>query len=99
MNNIKLTWKQYTETKDNFVTRWYWRKKYNQTKAELDTITEIMRSDVYKTVLQNIGEPFELKRYKAENKRLRQRINNLRDDYNLLLKDYENLKKEVNKDE
>lgn len=87
----------YMETHDNFVSEWYWRKKYNSLAGELELLKEVMRDDIYKNTIKKITQPMELTRYKRENTRLRTLLSTTREERNSLILENKQLKKELNK--
>lgn len=71
----------------------YWRRKYNTLKGEMDVLLEVMRSDIYDRVIKSLTEPLELKRYKMENERLRNKCKVLTEERNNLYDENKLLKK------
>lgn len=70
MGIIKDLIKQHAEKKDDFVSEWYWRRKYNSLASELEVLKDVMASDIYKKVIKQMVEPMEIKRYKRTIERL-----------------------------
>lgn len=60
----------------------YWRKKYNTVKGELDTLKEAMTEDIFKKIMEKVGEPLENKRLREDNKRLRLKVKELKEERN-----------------
>lgn len=70
MGIIKDLIKQHVEKKDDFISEWYWRRKYNSLESELEVLKDVMASDIYKKVIKQMVEPMEIKRYKRTIERL-----------------------------
>lgn len=75
---------EYANEKDNRITQWYWRKKYNTVCGELELLKEVMSSEVYKAVLDKLGDPLTIKRLNMENTRLRKLLAAAREERNAL---------------
>ena len=84
MGFIKDILKAHADKKDDFLSEWYWRKKYNTVVAELEQLKEVMANDVYNKVINEISKPMEIKRYKRENERLRNKCKVLLEERNSL---------------
>lgn len=93
MGFIKNILKAHADKKDDFISEWYWRRKYNTLQGEMDQLLEVMRSDIYKEVLAKMTKPLELKRYKRENTRLRNKCKVLLEERNSLYDENKVLKK------
>ena len=63
--------KEHSEEYDDLISSWYWRKKYNSLSLEIETLKEVMASNVYSKVIKNLTDPLETRRIKRENSRLR----------------------------
>lgn len=63
--------KEHSEEYDDLISSWYWRKKYNSLSLEIETLKEVMASNVYSKVIRNLTDPLETRRIKRENSRLR----------------------------
>ena len=63
--------KEHSEEYDDLISSWYWRKKYNSLSLEIETLKEVMASNVYSKVIKNLTDPLESRRIKRENSRLR----------------------------
>ena len=48
-------------------------KRINTLEMERDTLEDTIKDELYKTFMEKLNEPYELKRLKEENKRLRQK--------------------------
>ena len=75
---------EYVHEKDNKITQWYWRKKYNTVLGELELLKETMANEVYRAVLDKLGDPLTIKRLNEENKRLRTLLKAAREERNAL---------------
>ena len=75
---------EYANTKDNRITEWYWRKKYNTVLGELELLKETMANDVYKAVLDKLGDPLTITQLNMENTRLRTLLKAAREERNAL---------------
>ena len=84
---------EYVNEKDNRITEWYWRKKYNTVLGELELLKEVMANDVYKAVLDKLGDPLTIKRLNMENTRLRKLLQAAREERNALYKAQEKSRK------
>lgn len=93
MGFIKDIIKSHADKKNDFISEWYWRRKYNTLSMELEELKEVMASDIYKKVVREIGKPLELKRYKKENERLRNKCRVLLEERNSLYDEVKILKK------
>ena len=63
--------RKHSEEYDDLVSSWYWRKKYNSLSLEVETLKEVMASDVYDKVIKNLRDPLETRRMKRELVRVR----------------------------
>lgn len=82
MGIIKNLIKQHAEKKNDFVSEWYWRKKYNSLASELEVLKDVMASDIYKKVIKQMAEPMEIKRYKRTIERLNNKCSFLLEERN-----------------
>lgn len=53
-------------------------RKYNKLETEYETLKEEVKDECFKTILEKIGEPLELKRLREENRRLRIKVKELK---------------------
>lgn len=90
--------KAHADKKDDFISEWYWRRNYNKLKSQMDQLIEVMRSDVYKKVIDDLSNPLILERYKRENERLRNKCSSLIDERDALYEVIKVLKKKGGKD-
>lgn len=93
MGIIKDLIRQHVEKKDDFISEWYWRRKYNSLASELEVLKDVMASDIYKKVIKQMAEPMEIKRYKRTIERLNNKCSFLLEERN---KYYDELNK-INK--
>lgn len=70
----------------------YWRKKYNTAAAELETLKEVMASDIYDKVIKNMDDPLENKRLKLTVERLNNKVSFLQEERNKLYDEVRALK-------
>ena len=84
--NLRRWIKKHSEEYDDLISSWYWRKKYNSLSLEIETLKEVMASDVY----SKVTDPLEVRRIKRENSRLRNLLSATREE-----RDY--YKNQVNK--
>ena len=82
MGIIKDLIRQHAEKKNDFVSKWYWRKKYNSLASELEVLKDVMASDIYKKVIKQMAEPMEIKRYKRTIERLNNKCSFLLEERN-----------------
>lgn len=82
MGIIKDLIKQHAEKKDDFISEWYWRRKYNSLASELEVLKDVMASDIYKKVIKQMAEPMEIKRYKRTIERLNNKCSFLLEERN-----------------
>ena len=82
MGIIKDLIKQHAEKKDDFISEWYWRRKYNSLASELEVLKDVMASDTYKKVIKQMAEPMEIKRYKRTIERLNNKCSFLLEERN-----------------
>lgn len=61
----------HSEDNDDLISCWYWRRKYNTLSLELETLKEVMASDVYNKVMKNLTDPLETRRMRRELVRVR----------------------------
>ena len=86
---------EYVHEKDNKITQWYWRKKYNTVLGELELLKETMANEVYRAVLDKLGDTLTIKRLNEENKRLRTLLKAAREERNALYKAQEKKNKRI----
>lgn len=58
------------------------RKQINSLENKVETLEDIIKSELYKEFMQNmqkLSEPLEVERFKKENKRLRQQVKSLKE--------------------
>ncbi len=53
-------------------------RKYNKLETEYETLKEEVKEECFKTILEKLGEPLELKRLREENRRLRIKVKELK---------------------
>ncbi len=53
-------------------------RKYNKLETEYETLKEDVKDECFKTILEKLGEPLEIKRLREENKRLRIKVKDLK---------------------
>ena len=82
MGIIKDLIKRHAEKKDDFISEWYWRRKYNSLASELEVLKDVMASDIYKKVIKQMVEPMEIKRYKRTIERLNNKCSFLLEERN-----------------
>lgn len=95
MGFIKDIIEQHANKKDDLISQWYWRKKYNTLKNEFDTFKEVVASDIYKRVTEEISQPMELKRYKKTIERLNNKVAFIQEERNKLYDENKLFKKKV----
>jgi hypothetical protein len=78
--NLRRWIKKHSEEYDDLISSWYWRKKYNSLSLEIETLKEVMASDVYSKVIKNLTDPLETRRIKRENSRLRNLLSATREE-------------------
>lgn len=93
MGFIKDIIRAHADKKDDFISEWYWRRKYNKLTVEMEVLKEAMASDVYKKVLKNMEDPLEVKRLKRTIERLNNKCNFLLEERNKLYDENKILKK------
>lgn len=93
MGFIKDIIKAHADKKNDFISEWYWRKKYNTLSLELDHLKEVMASDIYKKVVKDMTQPMEIKRYKKTIERLNNKVSFLLEERNKLYDENKILKK------
>ena len=52
----------YSEHNDNLISEFYWKKRYNSKCLELESLKEVMRSDIYEKIVKKMVDPMENKR-------------------------------------
>lgn len=70
----------YSKHHDDLISELYWRKRYNSKCLELESLKEVMRSDIYEKVVKNMVDPMENKRLKQQVKRLNRLLEAARDE-------------------
>lgn len=72
--------RKHSDEYDDLISSWYWRKKYNSLSLEIETLKEVMASNVYSKVIRNLTDPLETRRIKRENSRLRNLLSATREE-------------------
>lgn len=80
MGILKRWITNYSEHHDDLISEFYWRKRYNSKCLELESLKEVMSSDVYAKVVKNMVDPMENKRLKQQVKRLNRLLEAARDE-------------------
>lgn len=80
MGMLKKWITNYSEHHDNLISEFYWKKRYNSKCLELESLKEVMRSDIYEKVVKNMVDPMENKRLKQQVKRLNRLLEAARDE-------------------
>ena len=70
----------YSKHHDDLISELYWRKRYNSKCLELESLKEVMRSDIYEKVVKSMVDPMENKRLKQQVKRLNRLLEAARDE-------------------
>ena len=70
----------YSKHHDDLISELYWRKRYNSKCLELESLKDVMRSDIYEKVVKNMVDPMENKRLKQQVKRLNRLLEAARDE-------------------
>lgn len=70
MGIIKNMLQAHADKKNDFLSEWYWRSKYNSLSNEMEILKEVMANDIYKKVIKEMTEPLEVKRLKKTIERL-----------------------------
>lgn len=68
--------------KEELPSKFKMRKRINTLENELDTLKEIIKSELYKSFIDKLGEPERIKRLTEENKKLRLKIKSLKEEKN-----------------
>ena len=89
--------RKHAQDKNDIISECYWRKKYNTLLNEFELLKEVMKTDVYNKVIQQISEPLEIKRYKKTIERLQYRCNFLLEERDKLYAKVKNYEKGVAK--
>lgn len=58
---------------DELPSKWKMRKRINSLENEVETLKEIIKSELYKEFMKKLGEHDELERLRNENKNLRKK--------------------------
>ena len=85
--------KAHADKKNDFISEWYWRSKYNKLENEFQVFKETMQSDLYKKIVKDLTEPLEIKRLKKTIERLNNKCNFLLEERNKLYDENKLLKK------
>lgn len=85
--------KAHADKKNDFISEWYWRAKYNKLEIEFQAFKETMQSDLYKKIVKDLTEPLEIKRLKRTIDRLNNKCNFLLEERNRLYDENKILKK------
>lgn len=80
MRMLKKWITNYSEHHDNLISEFYWKKRYNSKCLELESLKEVMCSDIYEKVVKNMVDPMENKRLKQQVKRLNRLLEAARDE-------------------
>ena len=72
--------RKHSDEYDDLISELYWRKRYNSKCLELESLKEVMRSDIYEKVVKNMVDPMENKRLKQQVKRLDRLLEAARDE-------------------
>ena len=46
--------KAHADKKNDFISEWYWRSKYNKLENEFQVFKETMQSDLYKKIVKDL---------------------------------------------
>ena len=95
MGFIKDIIRQHADKKNDFISEWYWRRKYNTLSTEFEVFKEVMQSDLYKKIVKDMTEPMELKRLKRTIERLNNKCQFLLEERNKLYDENKMLKRKV----
>ena len=93
MGFIKDIIQAHADKKNDFISEWYWRAKYNKLENEFQVFKETMQSDLYKKIVKDLTEPLETKRLKRTIERLNNKCNFLLEERNRLYDENKILKK------
>lgn len=93
MGFIKDIIQAHADKKNDFISEWYWRAKYNKLENEFQAFKETMQSDLYKKIVKDLTEPLEIKRLKRTIERLNNKCNFLLEERNKLYDENKILKK------
>lgn len=93
MGFIKDIIRSHADKKDDFISEWYWRRKYNTLRVQMDELLEVMRSDIYNKVINDITTPLDVKRLQKTIKRLNNKCAFLLEERNRLYDENKILKK------
>lgn len=85
--------KAHADKKNDFISEWYWRAKYNKLENEFEVFKETMQCDLYKKIVKDLTEPLEIKRLKMTIDRLNNKCNFLLEERNRLYDENKILKK------
>lgn len=93
MGFIKDIIQAHADKKNDFISEWYWRAKYNKLENEFQVFKETMQCDLYKKIVKDLTEPLETKRLKRTIERLNNKCNFLLEERNRLYDENKILKK------
>lgn len=82
MGFIKDIIQAHADKKNDFISEWYWRAKYNKLENEFQVFKETMQSDLYKKIVKELTEPLETKRLKRTIERLNNKCSFLLEERN-----------------
>lgn len=93
MGIIKDMIRAHADKKNDFISEWYWRRKYNRLSNEMDVLKEVMASDIYNKVIKDMTEPLEMKKLKRTIERLNNKCQFLLEERNKYYDEVKALKK------
>jgi archaellum component FlaC len=93
MGFIKDIIQAHADKKNDFISEWYWRAKYNKLENEFQVFKETMQCDLYKKIVKDLTESLEIKRLKRTIERLNNKCNFLLEERNRLYDENKILKK------
>lgn len=99
MGIIKDMIRSHADKKNDFISEWYWRRKYNSLSNEMDVLKEVIASDIYKKVVKELIDPLEVKRLKKTIERLNSKCQFLLEERNKYYDEVKVLRKRCEKDE
>lgn len=68
--------------KDKLPSKHKMRKRINTLENEVETLKEIIKSELYKSFMEKLGEPEKIKRLTEDNKKLRLKVKSLKEEKN-----------------
>lgn len=98
MGILKDMIRAHADKKNDFISEWYWRSKYNKLELEFQTFKEVMQSDLYKKVVKDMTEPLEITRLKRTIERLNNKCQFLLEERNKYYDEVKILKKRGEQD-